>query len=388
MTKGFKTAVAVAGGLAMTLAFGVVSPAAASTAPTEPPGSTAPVAELNNGENVTLKLLADNTHDDLAADRRGDVGVLGVAPERVVRRRAAPGRYRRRQHRQDPPGHERDGRRVLLQLGVVAAGAQPDRDARRPHRRSDARQRRRCVHPDGEPGRRGVRRAVRHRSWAAASSTTGRSSRTTACRSRTTWAEFEANNAALLAGRDHTGRRLVRRRRGRRSCSCSPTTTTSSQAVPDFAERYTANEAHYADTPAALLSFQRLQEGYDQGWWNEDYGSATYEDALADADRRRHRPVPDADVRAAGDRRARPRGGPEHRLLRPARTRCGHQRHDAVDAGGRLHRRHDRARGRGAGVPRLHRLGRRARRPRPRRPRRVGRTSSRVRRCPTTCCRR
>ncbi len=61
MTKGFKTAVAVAGGLAMTLAFGVVSPAAASTAPTEPPGSAAAPAELNNGENVTLKLLADNT---------------------------------------------------------------------------------------------------------------------------------------------------------------------------------------------------------------------------------------------------------------------------------------------------------------------------------------
>ena len=61
MTKGFKTAVAVAGGLAMTFAFGVVSPAAASTAPTEPPGSAAAPAELNNGENVTLKLLADNT---------------------------------------------------------------------------------------------------------------------------------------------------------------------------------------------------------------------------------------------------------------------------------------------------------------------------------------
>ena len=53
---------------------------------------------------------------------------------------------------------------------------------------------------------------------------------------------------------------------------------------------------------------------------------------LADAGRRRHRPVPDADVRPRRDRCDQPRGGPEHRLLRPARTRCGHQRHDVVDA--------------------------------------------------------
>ena len=69
-------------------------------------------------------------------------------------------------------------------------------------------------------------------------------------------------------------------RRGRPSCSSSPTTTTSPRRRPDFAEQYTANEAHYADTPAALRSFERLQEAYESGWWNEDYGSATYEDAL------------------------------------------------------------------------------------------------------------
>ena len=91
------------------------------------------------------------------------------------------------------------------------------------------------------------------------------------------------------------------------------------QEAPDFAEQYTANEAHYADTPAALRSFERLQEAYESDWWNEDYGSATYEDALQMLDRRRDRPVPDAHVRPVGDRRPRPRGRPEHRLLRPAR---------------------------------------------------------------------
>jgi raffinose/stachyose/melibiose transport system substrate-binding protein len=52
------------------------------------------------------------------------------------------------------------------------------------------------------------------------------------------------------------------------------------QAEPSFAEDYTANEAKYATTPAALTSFERLEEGYDSGWWNDDYGSATYENAL------------------------------------------------------------------------------------------------------------
>jgi raffinose/stachyose/melibiose transport system substrate-binding protein len=94
-----------------------------------------------------------------------------------------------------------------------------------------------------------------------------------------TWEEFAANNAALVeAGITPVG-------------ASFGTTWTSqlfvladyynvAQEVPDFAEAYTANEAHYADTPAALRSFQRLQDAYEADWWNEDYGSATYEDAL------------------------------------------------------------------------------------------------------------
>jgi raffinose/stachyose/melibiose transport system substrate-binding protein len=52
------------------------------------------------------------------------------------------------------------------------------------------------------------------------------------------------------------------------------------QAEPSFAEDYTANRATYATTPAALRGFERLEEAHESGWWNEDYGSATYEDAL------------------------------------------------------------------------------------------------------------
>lgn len=51
-------------------------------------------------------------------------------------------------------------------------------------------------------------------------------------------------------------------------------------AEPDFAERYTANEAKYATTPAAVQGFEHLQEGFEKGWYNEDFGAASYDDGL------------------------------------------------------------------------------------------------------------
>lgn len=51
-------------------------------------------------------------------------------------------------------------------------------------------------------------------------------------------------------------------------------------AVPGFADMYTANEASYSDTPAAMAGFGRLQEGFEKGWWQEDFGSASFEDGL------------------------------------------------------------------------------------------------------------
>lgn len=50
--------------------------------------------------------------------------------------------------------------------------------------------------------------------------------------------------------------------------------------VPDFAEKYTANEAKFATTPAALRGFERLEAIHDAGYMNEDFGAATYSDGL------------------------------------------------------------------------------------------------------------
>jgi raffinose/stachyose/melibiose transport system substrate-binding protein len=97
----------------------------------------------------------------------------------------------------------------------------------------------------------------------------------------TSWAEFQANNEKLkAAGVPAVG------------ATWGGTDTWTSQifvladycnvqnAVPEFAEQYTANEAHYSDTPAARKGFDRLQEGFEKDWWQEDFGAATFDDGL------------------------------------------------------------------------------------------------------------
>lgn len=49
---------------------------------------------------------------------------------------------------------------------------------------------------------------------------------------------------------------------------------------PGFAEDYTANEAKYATSDAALDGFEHQQEAYEAGYFNEDFASATYVDGL------------------------------------------------------------------------------------------------------------
>lgn len=51
-------------------------------------------------------------------------------------------------------------------------------------------------------------------------------------------------------------------------------------AVPGFAAGYTANEMNYATTPAAMAGFRRLQQVYEAGYLNADFGAATFNDGL------------------------------------------------------------------------------------------------------------
>ena len=94
-----------------------------------------------------------------------------------------------------------------------------------------------------------------------------------------TWADFEANSEKIK----EAGKTAVIQTYG--------DTWTSqllvladyhnvAQQEPDFAEQYTAGEAKFADTPAALVGFEHTQEVYDKGWVNEDFASAKNADGM------------------------------------------------------------------------------------------------------------
>ncbi len=48
------------------------------------------------------------------------------------------------------------------------------------------------------------------------------------------------------------------------------------QAFPNFAEDYTNNKAKYADSPEAMAGFAHLQEGFEKGWYQEDYATMLF----------------------------------------------------------------------------------------------------------------
>lgn len=94
-----------------------------------------------------------------------------------------------------------------------------------------------------------------------------------------TWAEFMTNNAKIKAANIAPVVQTYQ------------TTWTSqliyladfhnvASAQPDFADQYTANKVKVASTPAALRSFQRLQEVHDAGYQNSDFASAQLENGL------------------------------------------------------------------------------------------------------------
>ena len=53
-------------------------------------------------------------------------------------------------------------------------------------------------------------------------------------------------------------------------------------AVPDFAKKYTANQAKFASTAAALKGFEHQADVFKEGYLNADFAAATYEDGVKD----------------------------------------------------------------------------------------------------------
>ncbi|MFZ1116554.1 MAG: extracellular solute-binding protein [Propionibacteriaceae bacterium] len=53
-----------------------------------------------------------------------------------------------------------------------------------------------------------------------------------------------------------------------------------SAQVPDFAEKYTAGQAKYSNTPAAEAGFQHIQLVHEAGYFNKDFASAKFNDGV------------------------------------------------------------------------------------------------------------
>ncbi len=94
-----------------------------------------------------------------------------------------------------------------------------------------------------------------------------------------TWADFMANNQKIKAA-------------GKVAIAQTYGTTWTSQLfvladfhnvqaeIPDFAANYTANKQKYANTPAALRGFEHLEEAAKGGFFNADFGAATFDDGM------------------------------------------------------------------------------------------------------------
>jgi len=52
------------------------------------------------------------------------------------------------------------------------------------------------------------------------------------------------------------------------------------QAYPNFAEDYTSNKAKYANLPEAMAGFAHLQEGFEKGWYEQDFETTRFEQGL------------------------------------------------------------------------------------------------------------
>ncbi|HEX2914478.1 MAG TPA: extracellular solute-binding protein [Chloroflexia bacterium] len=96
-----------------------------------------------------------------------------------------------------------------------------------------------------------------------------------------TWAEFEANNEKIKAA----GITPVLQSYGGSDTWTSQLFVLAdyynvAQANSNFAQDYTANKIKFASDPVAMEGFSYLQEGFQKGWYQKDFATTKYEQAL------------------------------------------------------------------------------------------------------------
>ncbi len=95
-----------------------------------------------------------------------------------------------------------------------------------------------------------------------------------------TWAAFMANNARIAELTDKAPVIQTYRDTWTSQLFVLSDYFNVQAEEPDFDTRYTNNEAKYASTPAALKGFERLQQAFEAGYFNADFGAADYNDGL------------------------------------------------------------------------------------------------------------
>ena len=173
----------------------------------------------------------------------------------------------------------------------------------------------------------------------------------------TTWAEFAANNEKIKAagiapvaatfGDTWTSR-----------CSSSPTTSTSRQRCLT-SPRSTRPTGPLRRHPRRAGQLQAPPGGVSTRTGGRRTSPRPSWTAVSRPSPRARRPTTRCSPSCSGRSPRTSRTGQRRRLLRAAGRR--RQRRDDLDAGSHVHRRHNGARRRGQGLPRVHRLGRRHR---------------------------
>ena len=95
----------------------------------------------------------------------------------------------------------------------------------------------------------------------------------------TAWDEFRANNEKILADGEVTPIEQTYGDSWTAQMFVLADFANIAAAEPTWAAEYTENKAHYADEPA-LQSFTNQQQAFDDGFFNEDFASATYDDGV------------------------------------------------------------------------------------------------------------
>ena len=120
-------------------------------------------------------------------------------------------------------------------------------------------------------------------------------------------------------------------------------------ANPDFAEQYTAGQAKYATTPAALAGFQHIEELSKGGYFNKNFASAKFNDGLKDIASGKAAHYPQIGSVAAGLDEPVRRQDQRRRDVRLARPGRGQEHAHGVVAQRLLHPEDDRGREAGGG---------------------------------------